>query len=139
MVLLKLLGMTTDMLLKRMQILGIPEFINVVLTLLVVLTCIISLLQLHHFLKVPYSVSAIRIEQSLPNVTGNVIVYSPWTNASGSGALWTSTSYKSFVAGTYNQTTTDKIFLSLQKGNGVYQDGASVRPNSLGVLFYICY
>lgn len=75
----------------------------------------------------------------MPNVTGHVVVRSPWTGADSNGALQTTGTQANFVGGTYNQPRTETLYLDLSKYSETYKDGAYVRPDSQSVSFCIKY
>ena len=89
------------------------------------------------------STSSIRIEQSLPNITGSIEdngMFDSGDDALVTGALYVGTSSSRNWSQSYgHKNTSQKLCLDASRSSTIYSDNANVRPNSLSLIFVIKY
>lgn len=104
--------------------------------LLGLLQCMAIQQQLHHFLKVHCSISAISVKAGLPNITGTLHAANIW-NYVGQGSFKLTTETGTYPLGSGRYTSTVQFDASLS--SSIYGSSNAVTPLSQSTLMLLKY
>lgn len=77
------------------------------------------------------------VEAGLPNIAGSISTLIPWTSASGTGALYSTSKSYNFVNGQNSQTVVDGIYIDASRSNPTYGNSTTVQPQTIKYFVYI--